>query len=169
MTRKQRRLTMIAGAGAVLAVAAALVLVALRDQIVFFYSPTELAEKALTPGTRVRLGGLVVEGSVERDDDGSVSFAVTDTAKTIEVAYRGILPDLFREGQGIVAEGVLAGDGSVTAETVLAKHDENYMPKEVVDALKAQGVWKEGEGRRNDRARSPSPSSAITRWCWRWR
>jgi cytochrome c-type biogenesis protein CcmE len=145
MTRKQRRLTMIASAGVVLAIAAALVLFALRDQIVFFYSPSDLAEKALAPGTRVRIGGLVEEGSVVRNDDGSVRFTVTDTAKTVAVAYRGILPDLFREGQGIVAEGTLAGDGSVTAETVLAKHDENYMPKEVVDALKAQGVWKEGE------------------------
>jgi cytochrome c-type biogenesis protein CcmE len=146
MTRKQRRLTMIASAGVVLAIAAALVLFALRDQIVFFYSPSDLAEKGLAPGTRVRIGGLVEEGSVVRNGDGSVRFAVTDTAKTVAVAYRGILPDLFREGQGIVAEGTLSGDGSVTAETVLAKHDENYMPKEVVDALKAQGVWKEGEG-----------------------
>jgi cytochrome c-type biogenesis protein CcmE len=137
---------MIGSAGVVLAIAAALVLFALRDQIVFFYSPTDLAEKGLAPGTRVRIGGLVEEGSVVRNGDGSVRFAVTDTAQTIIVAYRGILPDLFREGQGIVAEGTLAGDGSVTAETVLAKHDENYMPKEVVDALKAQGVWKEGEG-----------------------
>ena len=146
MTRKKRRLTAIAGAGAVLALAAALVLVALRDQIVFFYSPTEIADKSLAPGTRVRLGGLVVEGSVKRASDGSVSFAVTDTANETEITYRGILPDLFREGQGIVAEGVLAAGGTLTAESVLAKHDENYMPKEVVDALKAQGVWQEGEG-----------------------
>ncbi len=146
MTRKQRRLTMIGGAGVVLAIAAALVLFALRDQIVFFYSPTELAEKALPPGTRVRLGGLVVDGSVVRADDGSVSFSVTDTAKTTKVDFRGVLPDLFREGQGIVAEGVLASPGVVTADTVLAKHDEKYMPKEVVDALKAQGRWQEGEG-----------------------
>jgi cytochrome c-type biogenesis protein CcmE len=146
MTRKQRRLTMIACAGGMLAIAAALVLVALRDQIVFFYSPTELAEKALVPGTRVRLGGLVVEGSVVRSDDGGVSFGITDTAKTTKVDFKGVLPDLFREGQGIVAEGVMTAGGAVTADTVLAKHDEKYMPKEVVDALKAQGVWKEGEG-----------------------
>ena len=146
MTRKQRRLTMIGGAGLVLALAAGLVLVALRDQIVFFYSPSELAEKALAPGTRVRLGGLVVEGSVVHADDGSVSFSVTDTAKTSKVDFRGVLPDLFREGQGIVTEGVLTSTGDVSADTVLAKHDENYMPKEVVDALKAQGVWQEGEG-----------------------
>jgi cytochrome c-type biogenesis protein CcmE len=135
---------MIASSGAILALAAALVLVALRDQIVFFYSPTELAEHVLTPGTRVRVGGLVEDGSVERAGDGSVRFAVTDTAQSTLVTYRGILPDLFREGQGIVAEGVLASDGSLSAETVLAKHDENYMPKEVVEALKAQGVWQEG-------------------------
>jgi cytochrome c-type biogenesis protein CcmE len=146
MTRRQRRIGMIAGAGLVLALAAALVLVALRDQIVFFYSPSELASKAPTAGTRVRLGGLVADGSVVRADDGSVSFAVTDTAKTTKVDFRGVLPDLFREGQGVVAEGVLTPDGDVVADTVLAKHDERYMPKEVVDALKAQGVWKEGEG-----------------------
>jgi cytochrome c-type biogenesis protein CcmE len=138
---------MIAGAGAVLAVAAALVLFALRDQIVFFYSPTEIAEKALPPGTRVRLGGLVEEGSVKREDDGSVRFAVTDTAKSVTVDFHGILPDLFREGQGVIAEGTLSADGSVAADSVLAKHDERYMPKEVVDTLKAQGVWQETEGR----------------------
>ncbi len=145
MTRKQQRLTMIAGAGAVLAVAAALVLFALRDQIVFFYSPTEIAEKSLAPGTRVRLGGLVEDGSVVRADDGSVRFSVTDTAKSVSVEFHGLLPDLFREGQGVVAEGAIAADGGVAADTVLAKHDERYMPREVVDALKAQGVWKEGE------------------------
>jgi cytochrome c-type biogenesis protein CcmE len=123
-----------------------LVLVALGDQIVFFYSPTELAEKTLPAGTRVRIGGLVVDGSVKRGADGAVSFAVTDTANDVDVAFRGILPDLFREGQGIVAEGVLTATHSLNAESVLAKHDERYMPKEVVDALKAQGVWQEGEG-----------------------
>ncbi len=147
MTRKKKRLTMIAGAGAVLAVAAALVLYALNDQIVFFYSPSQLAEKALQPGTRIRLGGLVEDGSVKRADDGSVSFSVTDTAKTVKVEFHGILPDLFREGQGVVAEGALAPDGSVAADSVLAKHDERYMPKEVVEALKAQGVWQETQGK----------------------
>jgi cytochrome c-type biogenesis protein CcmE len=146
MTRRKRRATMIAAAGAVLAFAAGLVLFALRDQIVFFYSPTEIAEKGLAPGTRVRLGGLVAEGSVQRDGDGSVAFAITDTANTISVRYHGLLPDLFREGQGVVAEGTLNAGGDVTADQVLAKHDERYMPREVVDALKAQGVWKEGEG-----------------------
>ncbi|MDP8917035.1 MAG: cytochrome c maturation protein CcmE [Pseudomonadota bacterium] len=144
MTRKGRRLATIASAAVVLGAAAALVLFALRDQIVFFYSPTEIAEKALGAGTRLRLGGLVAEGSVERQADGGVRFAVTDTAATIEVSYRGILPDLFREGQGIVAEGVLTATGGLNADNVLAKHDERYMPREVADALKAQGRWQEG-------------------------
>jgi cytochrome c-type biogenesis protein CcmE len=146
MTRKKRRLAMIAAAGAVLALSAGLVLVALRDQIVFFYSPSEIAEKAVVAGTQLRLGGLVAEGSVRRAADGSVSFNITDTARTVPVHYRGILPDLFREGQGIVAEGVLDATGRLQARNVLAKHDENYMPREVADALKARGVWREGEG-----------------------
>jgi cytochrome c-type biogenesis protein CcmH len=144
VTRKSRRLAMIGTAGAVLALAAALVLVALRDQIVFFYSPSEIAGKALDAGTRLRLGGLVVDGSVQRAADGSVSFGVTDTEQTVQVSYRGLLPDLFREGQGIVAEGVLTAAGRLEADNVLAKHDENYMPREVADALKARGVWQEG-------------------------
>ena len=143
---RQRRLGMIAGAGVLLAITTALVLTALRDQIVFFYSPTEITEKDLVPGTRVRLGGLVEDGSVARESDGGVSFAVTDTATSITVAYHGILPDLFREGQGIVAEGMLTETRTLDADIVLAKHDENYMPREVVDALKAQGVWQHGEG-----------------------
>ena len=145
MTRRKRRLTLIGMAGAVLALAAGLVLFALSDQIVFFYSPTDIVAKAPAPGSRLRLGGLVEEGSVNRSADGSVSFGVTDTARTVEVVYRGILPDLFREGQGIVAEGVLTPSGTLRAESVLAKHDENYMPREVADALKEQGVW-QGEG-----------------------
>jgi cytochrome c-type biogenesis protein CcmE len=136
---------MIGAAGALLALSAALVLAALRDQIVFFYSPTEIAERAPVPGTRLRLGGLVVEGSVARHADGSVEFAITDNANSIPVAFSGILPDLFREGQGIVAEGTLTPSGALRAENVLAKHDENYMPREIAEALKAQGVW-QGEG-----------------------
>jgi cytochrome c-type biogenesis protein CcmE len=145
MTRKKRRLALIGAAGVVLALSAALVLVALRDQIVFFYTPAEIAEKGVAPGTRFRLGGLVAEGSIERADDGSVRFVVTDTVDTIGVVYRGILPDLFREGQGVVAEGVLTAAGGMTADYVLAKHDENYMPREVADALKERGVWQHDE------------------------
>lgn len=141
MTRKKRRLALIGASGALLALSAAMVLFALRDQIVFFYSPTEIAERTPAPGTRLRLGGLVVENSIRRDADGSVSFAITDMANSIPVSYRGILPDLFREGQGIVAEGLFTGPGGLDAENVLAKHDENYMPREVAEALKAQGMW----------------------------
>jgi cytochrome c-type biogenesis protein CcmE len=145
MTRKQRRLTLIGLAGAVLAVAAGLVLYAMTDRIVFFNSPSDFAASPSPPGTRLRLGGLVAEGTVEKHEDGRVTFAVTDGAATVQVAYKGILPDLFREGQGVVTEGLVGADGVFSADSVLAKHDENYMPREVVDALKAQGVW-EGDG-----------------------
>lgn len=145
MTRKQRRLTLIGTAGVVLAFAAALVLYALSDKIVFFYSPSDLKSQSVTLGTRVRIGGLVDTGSVVRGENLQVSFRVSDGNETISVSYRGLLPDLFREGQGVVAEGVLSQQGMVVADTVLAKHDENYMPREVVDALKQQGVWKEGQ------------------------
>ncbi|MDE2363149.1 MAG: cytochrome c maturation protein CcmE [Hyphomicrobiales bacterium] len=146
MTRKQRRLTFIAAALAALGAALALVLFAMRDNIVFFYSPSELAQKHLSPGTRVRVGGLVKEGSVERGAGSKVSFEVTDRGtKDVPVTYEGILPDLFREGQGVVAEGSIGGDGTVKADNVLAKHDERYMPREVADALKKQGVWVENK------------------------
>lgn len=145
MTRKQRRLTLIGVAGAVLAVAAGLVLFALSDKIVFFYSPTDMKTQTVAPGTRVRVGGLVENGSLVKGDNLAVSFRISDGTSTIPVTYRGLLPDLFREGQGVVAEGVIVKDGSVAADTVLAKHDERYMPREVVDALKKQGVWKEGQ------------------------
>lgn len=145
MTRRQRRLTLIGLAGIVLAVAAGLVLYALSDRIVFFNSPSDIRANAPAPGQRIRLGGLVVEGSVVKGADGSVRFSVTDGGASVPVAYRGILPDLFREGQGVVTEGVLEPDGGFSADTVLAKHDENYMPKEVADALKKQGVWRHAE------------------------
>lgn len=132
---------MIGAAGAVLAVAVGLILYALNDQIVFFQSPTDIAEKAIPPGQRIRLGGLVEEGSVVRADDANVRFRVTDTVNNVAVTYKGILPDLFREGQGVVTEGMIGPDGVFVADSVLAKHDENYMPKEVVESLKAQGVW----------------------------
>ena len=143
MTRKQRRLTIIGACGTVLAVALALVLFAMRDTIVFFHSPTEVAEKNVQPGVRFRLGGLVKEGSVVRADGKTVTFRVTDTTSDIPVTYTGILPDLFREGQGVVAEGTLQPGGLFKADTVLARHDENYMPREVADALKKQGHWQQ--------------------------
>ncbi len=141
MTRKQRRLTLIASAGCVLALALGLVLYAMRDTIVFFHTPASIAEKNVQPGTRLRLGGLVREGSVRREEGQRISFDVADAQGSMTVRYQGILPDLFREGQGIVAEGVLEAPGRFRADTVLAKHDETYMPREVADALKKQGHW----------------------------
>ncbi|HZP20902.1 MAG TPA: cytochrome c maturation protein CcmE [Bauldia sp.] len=143
MTRKQRRLTLIGLAGVVLAAAAGLALYGLSDRITFFSTPSEIAAKGVAAGTRVRLGGLVKDGSVVKGDGGRVRFVVTDGNASVPVAYTGILPDLFREGSGVVAEGVIGADRSLAADTVLAKHDERYMPKEVVDALKAQGRWQE--------------------------
>ena len=145
MTRKQRRLILIGTAGSVLATAVGLTLYALSGQIALFKTPTDLVEQAIDPGQRLRIGGLVRDGSVVRGQSAEVAFEVTDTVNAVPVTYTGILPDLFREGQGVVAEGVLDPGGVFRADTVLAKHDENYMPKEVVDSLKAQGVWQEGE------------------------
>jgi cytochrome c-type biogenesis protein CcmE len=146
MTRKQRRLTIIGGSLAVLAVAAALVLNAMRDSIVFFSTPAMVVEKHIPAGRRFRLGGLVQPGSLVRGDNLAVTFQVADGSATLPVSYKGILPDLFREGQGVVAEGALDSSGVFKADTVLAKHDENYMPREVADALKKQGHWKDDYG-----------------------
>ena len=144
LTRKQRRLALIAAAGTVLFLAAGLVLFAMRDTIVFFYGPTEIAEKGVLPGTRMRLGGLVEAGSVQRSGGQRVTFAITDGKSVIKVGYDGLLPDLFREGQGVVTEGVYEGAGRFKADSVLAKHDETYMPREVADTLKKQGHWQPG-------------------------
>ena len=146
MTRKQTRLSLILAGLALLGLAVGLVLFALRDSIVFFYTPSEMAIKQIAPGTRVRLGGLVEQGSLVKGTDGAVTFKVTDMTKTMQVNFKGLLPDLFREGQGVVAEGSANADGTFKADSVLAKHDEKYMPKEIVDKLKAQGVWREGKG-----------------------
>ncbi len=146
MKPKHRRMILLACAALVLAGAAALVMTALKDNIVFFRSPTDVVEKKLTAGQRFRIGGLVEEGSVKRLPDGvSVEFKVTDLRNTVRVAYKGILPDLFREGQGVVAQGALRPDGVFLASEVLAKHDEKYMPAEVADALKKSGRWNEGK------------------------
>lgn len=142
MTRKQRRLVLIGTGLGVLALAAVLVLSALKDSIVFFNSPTDVVEKQVKPGTRIRLGGLVQPGTLDRKDL-TARFDVTDGKTAIQVSYTGILPDLFREGQGVIAEGTLIDARAFRADTVLAKHDETYMPKEVADALKKQGHWKD--------------------------
>jgi cytochrome c-type biogenesis protein CcmE len=152
MTPKRKRLWLLVASLATLGVAAALVLSALNDNIVFFYSPSQLAEKKPAPnssleGRRLRIGGLVEQGSVRKDGQ-EVRFKVTDLKQSVDVVYRGLLPDLFREGQGVIAEGSLGADGVFTAREVLAKHDENYMPPEVAKALKESGRWQEGSGKK---------------------
>ena len=143
MTRKQRRLVLIGSSLGVLAIAVGLVLGALKDSIVFFNSPTDVVQKHVAPGTRIRLGGLVKPGTIVRGSNLAVRFDVTDGENTIAVAYQGLLPDLFREGQGVVTEGVVESPATFKADNVLAKHDEKYMPKEVADALKRSGHWKD--------------------------
>ena len=145
MTRKQRRGILIGVGVGVLMLAVGLVLFALHDSIVFFHTPSDLAEKPIAAGQRFRLGGLVAAGSVKRGQGTKVDFVVTDTLKTVPVVYEGVLPDLFKEGQGVVAEGKFDGGGVFIADSVLAKHDENYMPPEVAKALEAKGV-KLGKG-----------------------
>ena len=141
MTRKQKRLAIIGGGVSFILAAVLLVMFAFSQAVAYFYVPGDLARAHLAPGTRIRLGGLVEAGSVKRGDGMTVSFSVTDTLDRVPVTYTGILPDLFREGQGVVAEGAfVAGSPVFVADTVLAKHDETYMPKDVADRLKAQGV-----------------------------
>ncbi|HSR71565.1 MAG TPA: cytochrome c maturation protein CcmE [Kiloniellales bacterium] len=147
MTRKRRRLVFVLSGMALIGAAVALVLVALGDSVSFFYSPSDIRAQTAPAGRAIRLGGLVEEGSVARLDDGvTVTFRVTDMAESIPVVYRGMLPDLFREGQGVVTEGRLGSDGVFQAREVLAKHDETYMPPEVADALKRSGHWQPEAG-----------------------
>ncbi len=144
MTRKRRRLYMVLAGMVLLSGAVALVLAALDENLSYFYDPSNIAEAP--PGRSIRLGGLVEEGSVERQADGlTVTFRVTDMANSIAVTYKGLLPDLFREGQGVITQGTLGPDRVFVAREVLAKHDETYMPREVADALKKSGQWKGGE------------------------
>lgn len=147
MKRKHKRLAFVAVGMALLAGALALMLIAFEDSLVFFYSPSDVMAKQVPPEKRFRLGGLVEEKSVAKAADGlTTTFRVTDLANVIEVRYRGFLPDLFREGQGVVAEGKLGPDGVFVASEVLAKHDETYMPPEVANALKKGGQWKGEKG-----------------------
>ncbi len=147
MTRKQRRLTLIGAAGCVVALALGLVLYAMSGSITFFFSPSDAVAQGVKPGTRFRLGGLVKEGSIVRGEAGKVTFTIMDANDEIKVQYTGILPDLFREGQGVIAEGSLNTGGLFDADSILAKHDENYMPREVADSLKAQGHWQNQYGK----------------------
>ncbi|ULJ70537.1 cytochrome c maturation protein CcmE [Rhizobium gallicum] len=148
MTRKQKRLAVIGGGMGFILAAVLLVMFAFSQSVAYFYMPADLAKTPVAPETRIRLGGLVGEGSVVRGAGSTVEFAVTDgSGDVVKVKYTGILPDLFREGQGVVTEGKFtAGSREFLADTVLAKHDEKYMPKDVADRLKAQGLWQEGEG-----------------------
>jgi cytochrome c-type biogenesis protein CcmE len=143
MTRKQKRLSVIAGAMTFLGAAAALTFYAIGQKASFFYMPAELEAATLQPGQRIRLGGLVAADTVKRGQGTEVSFSVTDGEKSVPVTFVGILPDLFREGQGVIAEGTMRADGIFAADSVLAKHDETYMPKEVADSLKEKGVWQD--------------------------
>ncbi|GAA2862248.1 cytochrome c-type biogenesis protein CcmE [Aminobacter niigataensis] len=143
MTRKQKRLSVIAGALAFLGAATALTFYALGQKASYFYMPADLQAATLEPGQRIRLGGLVENGTIVRGQGTEVAFGVTDSEETVKVRYTGLLPDLFREGQGVITEGSFGSDGVFVADSVLAKHDENYMPKEVADSLKEKGVWQE--------------------------
>jgi cytochrome c-type biogenesis protein CcmE len=145
MTRQTRRLTIIGVAGAMLALATALILAGLKDSIVYFYAPSEIAAKA-KPNQRVKIGGVVELGSVVHDASGALLFKITDNQSTMAVHYTGPVPDLFKEGQGVIAEGVYRPGAPFDADTVLAKHDEKYMPKEVVEALKKRGEWRPETG-----------------------
>ncbi|MEE2693118.1 MAG: cytochrome c maturation protein CcmE [Pseudomonadota bacterium] len=145
MTRKQKRLALVGGVFVAAAVGVALVLSALNKAVAYFYVPADIAALPSPPEGLIRLGGLVEAGSVVREEGGAlIRFTVADEVSQVPVSYRGILPDLFREGQGVVAQGRLV-NGELQAVEVLAKHDENYMPREVAEALKEQGRWKEGE------------------------
>jgi len=146
MSRKRLRLYLVLATLVVLGIAATLVLRALNEKLVFFLSPTQIAEKQPSEGQQIRLGGLVETGTVKKDG-ATVAFSVTDLNKVVLVTYRGLLPDLFREGQGVVVQGAFDGDGKFVASEVLAKHDETYMPPEVAKALKESGRWQETQGK----------------------
>ncbi|MDH6230057.1 cytochrome c-type biogenesis protein CcmE [Mesorhizobium soli] len=143
MTRKRKRLSIIGVGAAFLIAATALTFYALGQKASYFFMPADLQTATLQPGQRIRLGGLVEKGSIVRGQGTQVSFGVTDHEKSVKVTYNGILPDLFREDQGVITEGSFGPDGVFIADSVLAKHDENYMPKEVAEGLKAKGVWQE--------------------------
>ncbi|MER9371104.1 cytochrome c maturation protein CcmE [Mesorhizobium sp. M0491] len=147
MTRKQKRLSVIAGGLAFMAAATRLTFYALGQKASYFYMPADLTLASTQPGQRIRLGGLVEKGTVTRGEGATVAFSVTDTQKSVKVTYVGILPDLFREEQGVITEGTFGPDSVFVADSVLAKHDERYMPKDVADGLKAKGVWQESKGK----------------------
>lgn len=142
MKPKHQRLVFVLVSVVFLCASVLFTLRAFRDNLVFFYSPSDLADHRIEPGRTIRVGGLVQTGSLAHLEQDGITFAITDGNASVHVSYRGMLPNLFREGQGVVAEGSLTDADHFTAKTILAKHDENYMPKEVVDALKKTGRWK---------------------------
>ena len=162
MTRKQKRLAVIAGGVGFIMAAVLLVMFAFSQSVAYFFMPGDLKTAQISPGTRIRLGGLVEEGSVKRGNGSTVSFVVTDGENTVPVSYTGILPDLFREGQGVVTEGAFDTSHAFVADSVLAKHDENYMPKEVADRLKDKGLWQHGGEGENPAAATPSAGAVST-------
>ena len=144
VTPKKRRLYLLLGGMSSLGLAVCLVIFAFQDNLVFFYSPTEIAKERVSSDQRIRVGGLVEEGSVISEGDGlTTRFRITDLSQTLSITYTGILPSLFREGQGVIVQGYLQNSTNFVADEVLAKHDENYMPPEVAEALKKSGQWKE--------------------------
>ncbi|BCH25999.1 cytochrome c-type biogenesis protein CcmE [Mesorhizobium sp. L-8-10] len=145
MTRKQKRLSVIGGALAFLGLATFLTFWALGQKASYFYMPGDLAANPVSEGQRIRLGGLVAKGSIQRGQGTEVDFAITDQVDTVKVVYNGILPDLFREEQGVITEGSFGPGGVFVADSVLAKHDETYMPKEVAEGLKEKGLWQESQ------------------------
>ena len=157
MTRRQRRFVLLGIGLSVLALSVALVLSALKESIIFFNSPSDVVEKHIAPGKRIRLGGLVKPGSLVRGSTLLFRFSITDGNQEIPVVYEGLVPDLFREGQGVVAEGALDPDGTFKADSVLAKHDERYMPREVADALKKQGHWVDDYGKQTGTGEPAKP------------
>jgi cytochrome c-type biogenesis protein CcmE len=143
MRRRDRRLILIGSAGVLLLGATVVASLALKDTASFFYAPADVVAKKPQAGTQARVGGLVAKGTVVRGENGMVNFVVTDGAADLRVSYRGVLPDLFREGQGVIAEGKFKSGEQFEARTILARHDENYMPKEVADSLKKSGQWRD--------------------------
>ena len=157
MTRKQKRTTIILGGVTVAIAATLLVLTAMKDSIVYFHSPTDVMERGQVVGKTIRVGGIVAPESYIKGEGETIAFDVTDMEATISVKFTGIVPALFREGQGVIAEGAFDDQGIFQAKTILAKHDENYMPKEVADALKEAGHWQDYEAQQEDKSSTPSP------------
>jgi cytochrome c-type biogenesis protein CcmE len=162
MRRRDRRLLLIGSAGVLLLGATVIASLALKDTASFFYAPADVVAKQPKPGTQARVGGLVAKGTVVRGENGMVNFVVTDGSADLRVSYRGVLPDLFREGQGVIAEGKFKSGEQFEARTILARHDENYMPKEVADSLKKSGQWRDAPAPAKLTAGEASPAGSSS-------